>query len=287
MTAVEDQRTLATQRDRKGSRHRAQSLCGVLEALLAGPFLRLGEVAEQQVDTVAQHLRQPVAKVRDDAGIREAERGAHAAALGEFARRDRRRASGVRGDQVALDVDEFRGRERRCVEVLCRQCRADAEKRVHRALGVGRDHHQALAGHAALASGAHVAVDTGARHVGQVEAPVLVVGYLAAVEGTAAEATRGDHRVRGRSAARAPRGHQVSVQQLEQLILARLVDQRHHALVDAGATEERVIDLDLGVHQRGAHAIDVVLLLHALFRCAPGRMSSGARLSAARRRGSM
>ena len=66
-----------------------------------------------------------------------------------------------------------------------------------------------------------------------------------------------------------------AVQGREEFLLTIRIDQRHHALLDIQAGEKGVVDLDFGVEQGVAHAIDVVAG-HAFFSLRLPMCSEGA-----------
>ena len=89
----------------------------------------------------------------------------------------------------------------------------------------------------------------------------LVTRDAARVEGGAAESTHRDRGVGG-GAAGVARGLQLP-QRARQLLQARIVHERHLALLDPVLAQEAVVDLELGVDQCIADGIDIELMTHA------------------------
>ena len=174
-----------------------------------------------------------------------------------FAGADGGGTAGGGGGEITLDIEPGRSGQGLEIEILGGELLADAEKGVHGALGVRRDQHQAFARDPRGQAMDTIVSDAGRGEVVQIEVAVVVVGHLAGVVGATTETAQRDDGIGRGAAAGALCQRQVAVEGGEQLLLAGLVDQGHHALLDAVGVQFGVGDAQLGVHQGCTQAVDV------------------------------
>ena len=257
--AVPGQGAVGPAGDNKVTRNRLQTLHRRIQVVGFAPAQGLVPVAEYQVELRADHRLQALAEELHHARVGKAQHRLHARSLGQLPGTDGGGAPGIRGDQVAFNIQVLGVRQCRGVQLLNRQGFADTEEGVHAALGIRGNQYQAFAGGARWPLG-HAVSHAGLFEVLHVDGAVGVVGDLAAHESGSTELGGRDHGVACTAAAGVARFHQVALQLRQQFGLAGLVDQRHQALVDPHGIEFGVLHLDFGVDQGCTHAVDRVFL---------------------------
>ena len=175
LLAVPDNGAVAAHGDGELASRALHLFSGLLKVVAARPLQRFVTVAENQINAVADHFRQTVAKMLNNARIGEAQGYLHAVLFCQRNGFQGGTFSGGGRHLITFDIQGLRAPQGVGREVVARQGFADAEKRVHGALGVGGDEHQAFAGDA-VGQGAVAVTHFGPGEVVEVEVAVVVVG---------------------------------------------------------------------------------------------------------------
>ena len=165
----------------------------------------------------------------------------------------------VRGDKIAFDIQVFAASDHLGFELFRTKRTGDAQVRIHRAIGVVRDHHEALARNPVTLKpvGSHPR----RLQVPEVKISVRILRHLARIICPAAEVRHGDHGIRSRTSRRALQN--VIAQAFEEFVMPVFFDQRHHAFLDSCRREKAGRDPILNIHQRVAHSVHAKRSAHS------------------------
>ena len=250
----DDVRALGADRDRGEPAVAADGGDRVVEVVGLVEREQFVVVPEQQVDFVAHERPEVVAVTVDAEGIRQRERHEPAVTVRSLGGVPEGGLGIVAVVEVPLHVQHLAGGDGGDVDIGHAHQARGAEKRVHRALRIGRHDDDAAAGRDALGHRARAERHTDREQVVSEHPAQLVVADLADVGRTTAETGHATHRVGCRATAHLD-GRPERPVQLDGAVGA---DQRHRALQQVVGAEELVARVGDDVDECVADPDDVI-----------------------------
>ena len=232
----------------------AYALHRVVEVLDLVQRQDLSLVGEEDVDGLRDELAELLSMTLDAEPVREREGNLVASVVRDGHRLADRSLAVLRIPQVPLAVRDASVADARGVDVVAGERAGDAERRVHRAMRIGRHHDQRPTGRFAVRGGRYVEVDPSGPDVVHEHIAHLVVPDLADERRLAPERGDGDCGVGRRAPRRLDRGAHGRVQLVGPLGL----DERHRVLLEIVADQERIRSVADDVDDRVAQRQHVV-----------------------------